>query len=130
MSAPALLRVLLVDDDPFMLDVLEAQLRALGVAAIATAGDGALALAAYEAAAAKPDLIVADLRMPGLDGFELLNGLAERRYEGGLILLSGQEDRVLNSAHLMAQFHQLQVLAALAKPVDAQALARAVARLA
>ncbi|MEC5161868.1 two-component system, chemotaxis family, chemotaxis protein CheY [Janthinobacterium sp. CG_23.3] len=128
-AALARLRVLLVDDDALMLDIVGEQLRQLGVVEIATAADGAGAIAAFDQAGAKPDLVVADLQMPGVDGFQLLTGLAERRYDGGVILLSGQEDRVLNSASLMAQFHQLRVLAALPKPPAPEALARAIGQL-
>lgn len=131
MQAPPLarLRVLLVDDDCFMLATLSEQLEQLGVVDIASAADGARGIAAFDLASPKPDLVVADLQMPGLDGFQLLTGLAERRYDGGVILLSGQEDRILNSASLMAQFHQLRVLAALPKPPSPEALARAIAQL-
>ncbi|MDC8759683.1 response regulator transcription factor [Janthinobacterium fluminis] len=129
MAAPSRLRVLLVDDDAFMLATIGEQLRQLGVSDIRDAADGSAGIAAYDAAEPKPDLVIADLHMPGLDGFQLLAGLAERRYGGGVILLSGQEDRVLNSAKLMTQFHQLRLLAALPKPPEAQALALAIARL-
>lgn len=123
------LRVLLVDDDSFMLDYVAELLRQLGIRDIATAVDGRHGMAAFDSADPKPDLVVADLHMPDLDGFQLLTGLAERRYDGGVLLLSGQEDRILNSANLMAQFHQLQVLGALPKPIDRDALERAIARL-
>lgn len=131
MDAPPFsrLRVLLVDDDGFMLATVSEQLQQLGVVDIATAGDGARGIAAFDLAEPKPDLVVADLQMPGADGFQLLAGLAERRYDGGVILLSGQEDRVLNSASLMARFHQLRVLAALPKPPSRAALERAIDRL-
>jgi CheY-like chemotaxis protein len=123
------LHVLAVDDDDFMLEFLTDLLQELGVGQISTAGDGLQAIEVYDRADTKPHLIVSDLHMPGLDGFQLVALLAERKYAGGLILLSGQEDRVLNSAMLLAQFHQLQMLAALSKPVDLQALTRAIARL-
>lgn len=123
------LRVLLVDDDSFMLDYVAELLQQLGIRDIATAADGRHGMAAFDNADPKPDLVVADLQMPGLDGFQLLTGLAERRYDGGVLLLSGQEDRILNSANLMAQFHQLQVLGALQKPIDRDALERAIAKL-
>lgn len=128
MAAGAPRSALLVDDDSFMLDIVGELLRDLGVAEIATAGDGWRGIAAFDAAQPKPDLVVVDLLLPGQDGFQVLSQLAERRYDGGVILLSGQEDRVLNSAGLMARFHQLQVLAALPKPPEPAALARALAR--
>ncbi|MET3132620.1 CheY-like chemotaxis protein [Oxalobacteraceae bacterium GrIS 1.11] len=128
-DADSALHVLLVDDDSFTLDFVAELLRELGLQHIATAADGERGIAAFDQASHKPDLVVADLMMPGLDGFQLLTELAERRYDGGVILLSGQEDRILNSASLMAQFHHLHVLAALPKPVDKEALARAIDRL-
>jgi len=128
-SLPTQMHVLAVDDDAFMLEFLTDLLGELGFENISTAGDGLQAIEVYDRAEQKPDLVVSDLHMPGLDGFQLVALLAERRYKGGMILLSGQEDRVLNSAMLLAQFHQLQMLAALPKPVDLQALQRAIARL-
>jgi CheY-like chemotaxis protein len=127
MSAPAGLRVLVVDDDSFMREFITDLLMDLGLSYISAAADGEQAIASLAAAAPRqhPGLIVADLQMPGHDGFQLLAALAEQRYDGALILLSGQEDRVLNSAMLMARFHQLRVLAALPKPPDRAALARA-----
>lgn len=128
MAAGAPRSALLVDDDSFMLGIVGELLRDLGVSEIATADDGWRGIAAFDAAQTKPDLVVVDLLLPGQDGFQVLRQLAERRYDGGVILLSGQEDRVLNSAGLMARFHQLQVLAALPKPPEPAALARALAR--
>lgn len=123
------LRVLVVDDDSFMREFVSSQLQDLGITSIATASDGRRAIAAVDQAVRRPDVIVLDLVMPGADGFQLLAGLAERRYDGGVILLSGQPDAILGSAALMAQFHQLHVLAALPKPPEQQALGRAIARL-
>jgi CheY-like chemotaxis protein len=124
------LRALVVDDDSFMRDFIAELLQDLGLRDIATAADGAEAIARLrDTALARPDLIIADLQMPGQDGFQLLAALAEQRYDGGLVLLSGQEDRVLNSAMLMGRFHQLRVLAAMPKPPDPDALARAIAQL-
>jgi CheY-like chemotaxis protein len=130
MTAAASLRALVVDDDAFMREFIADLLQDLGLADIATAADGAEAIARLRNPdLIRPHLIIADLQMPGQDGFQLLAALAEQRYDGGLILLSGQEDRILNSAMLMARFHQLQVLAALPKPPDPAALSRAIAQL-
>lgn len=62
-------RVLVVDDDPLILEVLRTilQLRELEVAC---AGDGAAALEQLERDPL-PDVIVCDVMMPGLDGFEV-----------------------------------------------------------
>ncbi len=121
------LNVLLVDDDSFMLEFVTSLLRERGIRTITTASDGNKGIAAYDRARAKPNLVLCDLHMPGQDGFQLMEELARRHYSGGVILISGQEDRTLRSAKLMAQFHQLNILGALPKPVTGEALMGALA---
>ena len=65
-------RILVVDDEPRILNFLTAKLRASGYEVIA-AGNGAAAL--EQAQAQEPDLIVLDVLMPGMDGFETLRQL-------------------------------------------------------
>ncbi len=60
--------ILIVDDDPTIRDVLELYLRREGFAAL-TAADGASAL--REVRSHKPDLVVLDLMLPGMDGWEV-----------------------------------------------------------
>ena len=126
---PIMLNVMVVDDDSFAQEFAVSFLRDLGVVTIATANDGKRALAAYDAAKSKPNLILCDLHMPGEDGFQLMDALGKRGYSGGIVLVSGQEDRVLNSAGLMASFHMLNFLGAVHKPVTKEALAAAIAKL-
>ena len=64
--------VLLVDDDPRILRMLERTLRAEGYA-VAAVGDGGAALASVERSV--PDLIVLDVAMPGLDGLTVARRL-------------------------------------------------------
>jgi formate hydrogenlyase transcriptional activator len=59
--------VLIVDDEPYNVDVLEQELGSAGYRTL-TASSGEEAIA--RAAEALPDLILLDLRMRGLDGFE------------------------------------------------------------
>jgi len=122
-------QVLLVDDDKFMLEFVGDLLRELGVMNVTTAMDGAQGLAAFDRAAPKPDLVLCDIHMPEQDGFQVMAGLATRGYGRGVILISGQEALTLKSATLMAQFHELNILATLAKPVDKLSLANAMAKL-
>src|SRR3954471_8064935 len=65
-------RILLVDDTPENLDVLSAILEDLECQLIvATTGERALELAARQA----PDLILLDVMMPGMNGFEVCTHL-------------------------------------------------------
>ncbi|HJV03253.1 MAG TPA: response regulator [Burkholderiaceae bacterium] len=122
--------VLVVDDDPFQRAMLADMLGELGVGTVLQAGDGAAGAAALDGPAPRPAVVVADLCMPGQDGFQLLEALAARRYGGGLILLSGQQQTVLHAASALARFHQLHVLGALAKPLRLDALRTALEQLA
>ena len=63
-------RILLVDDDPFILGVLEKLLGLLGLEAIVQANDGEQALELLTEQAA--DLLITDVQMPNMDGLSLL----------------------------------------------------------
>lgn len=69
-------RVLLVDDDPDVLKLLELRLKAAGFETV-TAGSGAEALARLEVD--RPQAVLTDLRMEGMDGLELFEAIHERR---------------------------------------------------
>ena len=67
-------RVLLVDDDQAILRLLEVNFRLEGFETVtASRGEDALTLAASE----RPDVIVLDLMLPGLDGKEVFRRLRE-----------------------------------------------------
>jgi DNA-binding response OmpR family regulator len=88
-------RVLVVDDDPTVSDVVRRYLERAGFA-VTLAGDGPAALQAYEAE--RPDLVVLDLMLPGLDGLEVARRLRTRPDEVPIVMLTalGEEaDRVL-----------------------------------
>ncbi len=55
--------------------------------------------------------------MPGMDGVELLRHLARLRYRGGIVLVSGEDERILQSVSRLARAHKLNLLGALHKPV-------------
>ncbi len=64
--------ILLVDDTPENLDILGALLAGIGQLSVATDGEKALDLAGREP---PPDLILLDVMMPGLDGYEVCRRL-------------------------------------------------------
>ena len=69
-------RILLVDDDEALLDIMQSRLLALGrfeVAAVTRARDVLSRLAEL-----RPDLIISDIDMPGMDGGSLAAALGER----------------------------------------------------
>lgn len=72
--APPVATVLVVDDDPTVLDVVERYLSRAGHTVL-VAADGRQALEVV--AARSPDLVVLDLMLPGLDGLEVCRQLRE-----------------------------------------------------
>lgn len=68
--------ILIVDDYPDALDIWALYLRSMGYR-VSTAGDGEMALA--EAERLLPDLIVLDLELPRLSGFEVAERLRANR---------------------------------------------------
>jgi DNA-binding response OmpR family regulator len=88
-------RVLVVDDDPTVSDVVRRYLERAGLA-VTLAADGLAGLRAYQAE--RPDLVVLDLMLPGLDGLEVCRRLRSRPDEVPIVMLTalGEEaDRVL-----------------------------------
>ena len=64
-------KVLVVEDDEFIRDLTSSALRVAGFST-ATSGSGLDALATIERQ--RPDLVVLDVGLPGIDGFELCRG--------------------------------------------------------
>jgi NO-binding membrane sensor protein with MHYT domain/CheY-like chemotaxis protein/nitrogen-specific signal transduction histidine kinase len=115
-------RVLVIDDAPDTLDVLEQILSFSGAATMTAPGAGA-ALALLEREV--PDVIVSDVGMPEVDGFELMRRIRRRTATAdipaiALTAFTRQDDR---AKALQAGFTDY-----LAKPVEPAALAAAIRR--
>lgn len=82
------IRILLVDDEPHILEFLEMGLRHEGYD-VRTAPDGGAALA--EAAGYRPHVAIVDVMMPGMDGFEVCRSLKDGR-EVAVIMLTARDE--------------------------------------
>lgn len=76
------------------------------------------ALAFLDADIPVNSIIVLDLIMPEMDGIEVIRTIAAKRTDLLLILVSGFDTRVLHSAQLLAEAHNIKVLATLTKPIS------------
>jgi signal transduction histidine kinase len=85
-------RILLVDDEPDVREILQLFLTDLGYE-VETAADGTEALAAFDR---RPvDLLLSDIKMPGVDGIELLCRVKEKDPETEVVLITGHGDMAL-----------------------------------
>src|SRR6185437_1878272 len=104
--------ILIVDDDPYILDLLGRHLKSKGLKVLSTTDpETAYGLAESE----KPDLIISDIAMPALDGFTLLKGLRGNRVTRDipLVLLTGS-DKMADVEEGFASGAQAYLL----KPID------------
>jgi two-component system response regulator GlrR len=107
-------KVLLVDDDPDMLRLLAAWLKAAGIGAQSTqSGSEALS----QIAISRPDVVITDLFMDGMDGMTLLTQIHASNPLLPVIMLSGQAQipDAVKATHL-------GISAFLTKPVDRETL--------
>lgn len=124
-SAPR--RVLLLDDDRFMLDVMREMLDMLdgsGPFDVQAEIDARRALALLPRHA--PELLICDLAMPEMDGIEFLQAAAGQGFSGRVILVSALEDGVRDAATELARALGLQVAGAFRKPLAIEQLRLAV----
>lgn len=115
-------RILLLDDEPFTLRLLALMLEQLGCSQVVGCGSGAEALEQVHGPV-PVGVIFLDLNMPQMDGVEFIRKLVTESYSGGLVLVSGEDRRVLDSVEKLAELHHLHVLGVLPKPVSRERLA-------
>jgi len=110
--------ILLVDDDPDVRAVAAAMLREAGHIVI-EAGSGGAALERLGQSVPPIDLLIADLAMPGMNGFELARAARRERPDLPVLFVTGFAD--------MAQAEETVHASVLQKPFRAEELAEKVA---
>jgi FixJ family two-component response regulator len=107
--------VAVVDDDPRLLESLEDLLESAGYAAHSFSSAGSLLLSGLSGV----DVLITDVGMPGMDGFELRDRVKEAHPELPVFLITGR--------HEIADQDRAQGISGFfRKPFDAQALLAAV----
>ncbi|MCB1984206.1 MAG: EAL domain-containing response regulator [Burkholderiales bacterium] len=130
MSLSKTMRVMLLDDDRFMLDFVSELLKELGVDEVLRVQDGKTGLEVLSEQVKEIDLLICDIEMPKMDGIEFLRHIANRKYCGNIVLFSGIDADLLKAAERFAKVSGLQVLGTLPKPVTLGALAAVMEKLA
>jgi two-component system, LytTR family, response regulator AlgR len=114
------LRTMIVDDEPLAIErmqVLCAELPQLQVVGTASDGEAALRLAEK----LRPDLLLLDMTMPGIDGLGVARALSKRDNPPAVIFVTAHEDFAVEAFDLEAVDYVL-------KPVAAERLERAIDR--
>ncbi len=110
------LHVLVVDDEAFIRDLIVRLLKQIGTGQISSAVDGNAALNALEKAQPKVDVILLDLEMPRLNGYEFIkklrNELSSPLSETPVIVVSGHSEK-----EALDRAHKLGVSLYLLKPI-------------
>jgi two-component system chemotaxis response regulator CheY len=86
-SNEKLARVLVVDDDTLMREVLKALLRDEGFEVAGEARDGQSALALLDRA--RPDLVCLDVNMPGMSGIDVLKNIRSNYPDIRVVMITG-----------------------------------------
>lgn len=122
MTDRSAVNILVLDDESFMLKLLGRILLNLGFTSVIFCDNGRSALEQITDASRRPNLILLDLNMPEMDGIEFVRHLVDRHYSGSLILISGEDERMLQTAEKLVRAHKIPILGYLHKPVKPDAL--------
>lgn len=114
----------MLDDEEFMRKLLAHMLRELNFNTVITCDNGSQVLDWVDDPERCPHLILMDLNMPKMDGIEFVRKLVEHRYVGSLIMISGEDESVLQMAEKLVMAHDITLLGYLRKPVSRADLAR------
>jgi len=112
-------RLLLIDDEPALADFLASAATESGFEPQITERDEDFRDAFL---ADPPQMVALDLGMPGMDGVELLRFLADQEYRAPVLIVSGFDRRVLESAFRLGEALGLNMTGPLEKPVRLQEL--------
>ncbi len=116
MSKP---RLLIVDDDPAICDFLRTVATELDMDVVdATMASEVLGIVD----SFKPNIIILELCMSDMDGVEVIARLAEKHCDASIVLVSGMDQRMLNSVQALGREHSLNMLTTLTKPITIEAL--------
>ncbi|MGN6848935.1 MAG: response regulator [Sphingomicrobium sp.] len=115
MSQP---RLLLIDDEPRLAEFLANAARTAGFDPVITERDDEFREAFL---ASRPEMVALDLGMP-VDGVELTRFLSQQDYRGPVLIVSGFDRRVLESAFRLGEALGLNMAGPVEKPVRLEEL--------
>lgn len=112
-------RLLLIDDEPALAEFLASAAEESGFEPIITDRDEEFR---KQFLATRPEMVALDLGMPGMDGVELIRFLAGQDYRSPVLIFSGFDRRVLESAFRLGEALGLNMAGPVEKPVRFEVL--------
>ncbi len=112
-------RLLVIDDEPAFGQIVQKVAEASGFEVVVTRDPSVFMHAARQW---HPSVIILDLKMPGTDGVQLLRTLAADNCPAHVVLTSGADGKVLESAIQLGRERGLNMSQALPKPMRVESL--------
>ncbi len=115
----ALPRLLLIDDEPALAAFVAKAADLCGFEPVIAESDQLFRDKFHEA---RPQMVALDLGMPGMDGVELIRFLADQDFRDPVLIISGFDRRVLESAVRLGVTLGLSMVGPLEKPARLEEL--------
>lgn len=107
-------KILILDDHPIHLKLLENSLRKLGVTGIYTHSNVDVAMETMLSQSI--ELVICDLSMPGKDGIDMLVELHQMGYNGNVAIVSAMDVPVLSTVKSMCASFSFEIIGQISKP--------------
>ena len=117
LSVP-LFSALILEDHDFQRKIGAQVLRHCGAADVHEAGDGVSALDLIKEIPQDIDVLLCDLKMPGMDGLAFLRHLAEQGCTSSVILASALDPSIIRAAEIMAKSYGIRIVGVVDKPLS------------
>ena len=112
-------QLLLIDDEPALADFVAKTADLCGYTPVTAEQDEQFR---QKFLSCRPQMVALDLGMPGMDGVELLRFLADQDFVQPVLIISGFDRRVLESAYRLGETLGLNMVGPLEKPVRLEQL--------
>lgn len=122
------LHFLVAEDNEFQRHWLTVMLTKLGAQLVTEAENGCIALDMLSDKSRRIDISFIDLNMPGMDGIELMRHLANRDYQGSIVLTSALGSALLFSVATMSKAYGIELLGTFEKPATPELLQEMISR--
>ena len=117
------LTLLVAEDDDFQRSTIIKLLNDLGIFDVFEARNGEEALAVLNQQNNPPvDILITDLKMPRMDGIELLRKINQANHNVGIIILTGMDKKLLTVTSQLSKLNKTKLLGAVEKPINLQQL--------